>query len=186
MLYLPIHPCDSPMMHKQRTPTPERSHHQIDHIRTRPSVLRGEAEIYKSLARGTGSLRIRLLLNECGYYCMVFDPLGPSLEDQFQFYGRGFSSKNSPDARRPASWSFGIYSFIRLISSIETSSWWIMLDGNGYAGQHRLYHRVRYCNKTSSYTGESQCQPSFTPSKVGWYGTFCQRQQPLVLVSAAS
>ena len=59
---------------------------KLVHIRTEPSALRGEAEIYKSFAGGAGIPRVHLFLAECEYYCMIFDLLGPSLEDPFQFY----------------------------------------------------------------------------------------------------
>ena len=66
---------------------------KFEHIRTEPPILRGEAEIYESLAGGAGTPRVHLFLIECDYCCMVFDLLGPSLEDLFQFCGRGFSLK---------------------------------------------------------------------------------------------
>ena len=59
---------------------------KFEHIRTEPSVLRGEAEIYQCLAGGAGIPRNHLFLNECEYYYIVFDLLGPGLEGPFQFY----------------------------------------------------------------------------------------------------
>ena len=38
---------------------------KVEHIRTEPSVLRSEAEIYKLLAYGTGIVRVHLFPNEC-------------------------------------------------------------------------------------------------------------------------
>ena len=58
---------------------------KLEHICTEPCALKGEAEIYKSFAGGAGIPRVHLFLTECEYYCMVFDLLGPSLEDLFQF-----------------------------------------------------------------------------------------------------
>ena len=62
-------------------------------MRADPGLLRDEAEIYESLAGGTGIPRVHLYKTECEYRCMVFDLLGPSLEDLFRFCGRQFSLK---------------------------------------------------------------------------------------------
>ena len=63
-------------------------HHSID-----PSLLREEFEIYGSLAGGTGIPKVYWFGRECEYRAMVFEILGPSLEDLFNYCGRVFSLK---------------------------------------------------------------------------------------------
>ena len=66
---------------------------KLERRRNEPSILRGEASTYEDLAGGVGIPRVHLAKYEYEYYCMVFDLLGPSLEDLFQFCGRQFSLK---------------------------------------------------------------------------------------------
>ncbi|KAI9848516.1 MAG: serine/threonine protein kinase [Sclerophora amabilis] len=58
-----------------------------------PSLLQGEVEVYESLAGGTGIPRVYWSGYECEYRVMVFELLGPSLEDLFNYCGRRFSLK---------------------------------------------------------------------------------------------
>jgi len=58
-----------------------------------PSVLEREADVYRSLSSGAGIPRIHAFKTECEFNAMVFNLLGPSLEDLFNFYGRKFSVK---------------------------------------------------------------------------------------------
>jgi len=58
-----------------------------------PSVLEREADVYRSLSSGAGIPRIHAFKTECEFNAMVFDLLGLSLEDLFNFYGRKFSLK---------------------------------------------------------------------------------------------
>ena len=58
-----------------------------------PSLLEGEADTYRSLAGGTGIPKVHAYETECEYNAMVFDLLGPSLEDLFNFCDRKFSLK---------------------------------------------------------------------------------------------
>ena len=58
-----------------------------------PSLLEGEADTYRFLSGGVGILRVYAYKTECEYNAIVFDLLGPSLEDLFNFYGRKFSLK---------------------------------------------------------------------------------------------
>lgn len=63
-------------------------HHKID-----PSLLRDEFEIYESLAGGKGIPKVHWFGRECEYRAMVFEILGPSLKDLFNYCGRVFSLK---------------------------------------------------------------------------------------------
>lgn len=65
---------------------------KLEHCSIDPSVLRIEADIYKSLT-GVGIPRVHWYGYECEYNVMVFDLLGPSLEDLFNFCQRDFSLK---------------------------------------------------------------------------------------------
>ena len=147
---------------------------ELEHVRTEPSVLKGEADIYRYLAGGAAIPRTHLLLTECEYYCMTFDLLGPSLEDLFHFCGRKFFLKTVLMlAHQLLSHLEFIHSHGVIYSSRHQAG--ELLDGNGI-GQHLLYRRFRYCDRTSSYPREHQCQPSFIPSKCG---TICQRRRHL-------
>ena len=66
---------------------------KLERIYKNPSLLEAEFEVYQSLAGGVGIPRVYDYLFECEYNVMVFDLLGPSLKDLFNFCGRRFSLK---------------------------------------------------------------------------------------------
>ncbi|KAL7917157.1 casein kinase I isoform delta [Trichoderma austrokoningii] len=63
------------------------------HTRDELDILQTEAETYAALAGGTGIPRVMWYGDECDYYVMVHEMLGPSLEDLFNYCGRCFSLK---------------------------------------------------------------------------------------------
>lgn len=56
-------------------------------------LLEGESDIYRSLSDGVGILRVYAYKTKCEYNVMVFNLLGPSLKDLFNFCRRKFSLK---------------------------------------------------------------------------------------------
>ena len=68
---------------------------KLEHIDTYPFFPETEAEVYQSLSGGAGIPRVSLYMTECEYNAMVFDLLGPSLEDLFNYCSRKFFSKQS-------------------------------------------------------------------------------------------
>jgi len=58
-----------------------------------PEILESESQTYKALSGGAGIPRVRWFGQECDYYALVYDLLGPSLEDLFNYCGRKFSLK---------------------------------------------------------------------------------------------
>ncbi|OCK78088.1 kinase-like protein [Lepidopterella palustris CBS 459.81] len=66
---------------------------KLEHVRIDPSILKNEIRIYEELAGGPGIPRVYWHGQEGEYRVMVFDLLGPSLEDLFNFCGRRFSLK---------------------------------------------------------------------------------------------
>jgi casein kinase I family protein HRR25 len=73
---------------------------KLEHIGDNMPVLEYEADIYKDLSgdgcstrRRPGIPRVRWYGAECEFYVMVYDLLGPSLEDLFNFCDRKFSLK---------------------------------------------------------------------------------------------
>ncbi|KAK3937684.1 casein kinase I isoform delta, partial [Diplogelasinospora grovesii] len=66
---------------------------KLTYVRDAPEVLRGEAETYEALSGGIGIPRVRWFGQECDFYILVHDLLGPSLEDLFNYCGRKFSLK---------------------------------------------------------------------------------------------
>lgn len=66
---------------------------KLEHHRVDPSLLQDEYEIYKSLAGGKGISKVYWFGRESDYRVMVFEVLGPSLEDLFNYCGRRFSLK---------------------------------------------------------------------------------------------
>ncbi len=57
------------------------------------SLLEREADVYQSLSGGAGIPRVHLYETGSEYNVMVFDLLGPSLQDLFNFCSRKFSLK---------------------------------------------------------------------------------------------
>lgn len=66
---------------------------KLEHVSIDPSFLKVEDPVYQSLSDGVGIPRVHDFLYECEFRVMVFDLLGPSLEDLFNFCGRRFSLK---------------------------------------------------------------------------------------------
>lgn len=66
---------------------------KLEHQSIDPSFLRDEYEIYESLAGGKGIPQVYWFGWESEYRAMVFEVLGPSLEDVFNYCGRVFSLK---------------------------------------------------------------------------------------------
>ncbi len=59
---------------------------KLEYILIDLSLLQEEAEVYKSLAGGAGIPTVSWFGWECEYRVMVFEFLGPSLEDLFNYY----------------------------------------------------------------------------------------------------
>ncbi|KAK4113074.1 casein kinase I isoform delta [Canariomyces notabilis] len=66
---------------------------KLAYVRDGPYVLQGEADTYKALAGGVGILRVLWFGQECDFYVLVQEALGPSLEDLFNYCNRRFSLK---------------------------------------------------------------------------------------------
>ncbi|KAH6839540.1 casein kinase I isoform delta [Chaetomium sp. MPI-CAGE-AT-0009] len=66
---------------------------KLTYVRDSPEVLRWEKETYEMLDGGIGIPRIRWFGQECDFYALVIDALGPSLEDLLNYCGRKFSLK---------------------------------------------------------------------------------------------
>ena len=66
---------------------------KLEHVSIDPSILEREVDIYQSLSGGAGIPRVHAYETECEFNAMVFDLLGPSLEDLFNFCSRKFSLK---------------------------------------------------------------------------------------------
>ncbi|KAB5572200.1 casein kinase I isoform delta [Coniochaeta sp. 2T2.1] len=66
---------------------------KLTYVRHDPEPLRGEKETYEALSGGMGIPRVRWFGQECDFYVLVHDILGPSLEDLFNYCGRIFSLK---------------------------------------------------------------------------------------------
>jgi serine/threonine protein kinase len=56
-------------------------------------ILRQEANIYNDLSGGIGIPRVRWYREECKFYVIIYNLLGPSLEDLFNFCDRKFLLK---------------------------------------------------------------------------------------------
>ena len=56
-------------------------------------MLEREVETYNALAGGTGISRVWWFGDECDFYVLVEDLLGPLLEDLFNYYNREFLLK---------------------------------------------------------------------------------------------
>lgn len=66
---------------------------KLEHVSIDPSLLEGEVDTYRSLSGSAGIPRVHAYETGCEYNVMVFDLLGPSLEDLFNFCSRKFSLK---------------------------------------------------------------------------------------------
>lgn len=66
---------------------------KLEHSRDGMPILDHEASVYKALFGGIGIPRVRWYGSECEFYVMIYDLLGPSLEDLFNFCDRKFSLK---------------------------------------------------------------------------------------------
>ncbi|KAB5529077.1 hypothetical protein GE09DRAFT_1228812 [Coniochaeta sp. 2T2.1] len=66
---------------------------KLTYVRHDPEPLRDEKETYEALSGGMGIPRVRWFGQECDFYALVHDILGPSLEDLFNYCGRIFSLK---------------------------------------------------------------------------------------------
>ena len=66
---------------------------KLEHISNDPSLLSDEKEVYESLAGGVGIPHVYAHGTDCEYNYMIFDLLGPSLEDLLNFCGGKFSLK---------------------------------------------------------------------------------------------
>ncbi|KAL8729486.1 MAG: hypothetical protein Q9166_004734 [cf. Caloplaca sp. 2 TL-2023] len=66
---------------------------KLEHVSVDPSLLKAEVEIYRSLSGGLGIPKIYAFKTQDEYRCMIFELLGPSLEDLFNFCRRKFSLK---------------------------------------------------------------------------------------------
>ena len=66
---------------------------KLEYIRHDLPILEHKSTVYKSLAGGVGIPRMRWYGEECDFYVMISDLLGPSLEDLFNFCGRKFLLK---------------------------------------------------------------------------------------------
>ncbi|KAM7210670.1 casein kinase [Rhypophila decipiens] len=68
---------------------------KLTNVRDGRYVLEGEAETSKALAGGVGIPRVWWFGEECDFYVLVEDLLGPSLEDLFNYCDRKFSLKTT-------------------------------------------------------------------------------------------
>ncbi|TVY62751.1 Casein kinase I-like protein hhp1, partial [Lachnellula suecica] len=66
---------------------------KLEHSGDGMPILDHEASVYKALFGGIGIPRVRWYGTECEFYVMIYDLLGPSLEDLFNFCDRKFSLK---------------------------------------------------------------------------------------------
>ena len=62
-------------------------------VRDGAEILRAEAEMYQALSGGTGIPGVLWFGQECDYFALVYELLGPSLEDLFNYCDRRFSIK---------------------------------------------------------------------------------------------
>lgn len=66
---------------------------KLTHLRDDPRALETEKETYEALSGGVGIPRVWWFGQECDFYALVHDLLGPSLEDLFNYCNRKFSLK---------------------------------------------------------------------------------------------
>ncbi len=65
----------------------------LTHVRDGDEVLESEKETYEALSGGVGIPQVRWFGQECDFYVLVHDLLGPSLEDLLNYCDRQFSLK---------------------------------------------------------------------------------------------
>lgn len=68
---------------------------KFEHRDVAPSLLEEEAEIYHSLAGQTGFTQVYWHGHQDDYIILVFELLGPNLEDLFRYCGNQFSLKTT-------------------------------------------------------------------------------------------
>lgn len=68
---------------------------KLTNVRDGRGILEGEAETYKALAGGIGIPHVWWFGEECDFYVLVEDLLGPSREDLFNYCDRRFSLKTT-------------------------------------------------------------------------------------------
>ncbi|EFY86385.1 hypothetical protein J3459_011148 [Metarhizium acridum] len=66
---------------------------KLMHIRDEYDILESEAETYKALSGGVGMPKFLWFGQECDYFALVHEILGPSLEDLLNYCDRRFSLK---------------------------------------------------------------------------------------------
>ncbi|KAK7739655.1 hypothetical protein SLS53_005622 [Cytospora paraplurivora] len=66
---------------------------KLENVRNGQETLKNEVNFYKALSGGVGIPRVRWYGEECDFYVMIHDLLGPSLEDLFDYCEREFSLK---------------------------------------------------------------------------------------------
>ncbi|KAI0399451.1 casein kinase 1, delta subunit [Xylaria palmicola] len=66
---------------------------KLTDIRNDPRPLEDEKETYEALSGGVGIPQVRWFGQECDFYVLVHDLLGPSLEDLLNYCDRSFSLK---------------------------------------------------------------------------------------------
>jgi casein kinase 1 delta/casein kinase I family protein HRR25 len=66
---------------------------KLTFVRDNPEVLRGEKDTYEALDGGVGIPQVQWFGQECDFYALVIDALGPSLEDLLNYCDRKFSLK---------------------------------------------------------------------------------------------
>ncbi|KAH0596941.1 hypothetical protein MHUMG1_05249 [Metarhizium humberi] len=66
---------------------------KLMHIRDEYDILETEAETYKALSGGVGMPKFLWFGQECDYFALVHELLGPSLEDLLNYCDRSFSLK---------------------------------------------------------------------------------------------
>ncbi len=64
---------------------------KMEHVSTDPSLLTDEVEAYRTLRDGEGIPTVHWFGQQDEFMIIVFDLLGPSLEDLFHYCGRRFS-----------------------------------------------------------------------------------------------
>ncbi|KAH8759516.1 casein kinase I isoform delta [Diaporthe sp. PMI_573] len=66
---------------------------KLMHVRDDSDIVESEAKTYNALSGGVGIPRVLWFGQECDYYVLVHDLLGPSLEDLLNYCDRRFSLK---------------------------------------------------------------------------------------------